>query len=57
MMMIMTIRDDVTLGISLMAPHVRYPDHQHPPEEIYVSLASGAGWRMGGARTRQTGLQ
>ena len=30
------------VGISLMAPHVRYPDHRHPPEEVYVSLAGGA---------------
>ena len=37
-------RDDVWLGISLLAPHVRYPDHRHPPEEVYVSLAGGAWW-------------
>ncbi|MBI2719296.1 MAG: transcriptional regulator [Rhizobiales bacterium] len=37
-------RDDVQIGLSLMAPHVRYPDHAHPPEEVYVSLAGGA-WR------------
>lgn len=41
-------RDDVMVGISLMAPHVRYPDHQHPPEEVYVSLAGGAWWKEGG---------
>jgi quercetin dioxygenase-like cupin family protein len=35
------IRNDVWIGISLMAPHVRYPNHRHPPEEIYVSLAGG----------------
>ncbi len=39
-------RDDVLIGISLMAPRVRYPDHQHPPEEIYVSLAGGAWWKQ-----------
>ena len=27
-----------------MAPHVRYPDHRHPPEEVYVSLAGGSWW-------------
>ncbi len=37
-------REDVWLGISLLAPHVRYPDHRHPPEEVYVSLAGGAWW-------------
>lgn len=37
-------RDDVWIGISLMEPHVRYPDHRHQPEEVYVSLAGGAWW-------------
>ncbi|MBC8036801.1 MAG: transcriptional regulator [Rhizobiales bacterium] len=41
------MRKDVLVGISLMAPHVRYPDHQHPPEEVYVSLAGGAWWKQG----------
>ena len=40
-------RDDVWLGMSLLAPHVRYPDHRHPPEEVYVSLAGGAWWNAG----------
>ena len=43
------LRDDVLVGISLMAPQVRYPNHQHPPEEIYVSLAGGAWWKEGGS--------
>lgn len=38
-------RDDVKVGLSLMAPQVRYPDHQHPPEEIYVVLTPGQ-WRQ-----------
>lgn len=42
-------RDDVWIGISLMAPHVRYPDHRHPPEEVYVSLAGGSWWKQGEA--------
>jgi quercetin dioxygenase-like cupin family protein len=37
-------RDDVWISISLLAPHVRYPDHRHAPEEVYVSLAGGAWW-------------
>ncbi|MGH6855075.1 MAG: dimethylsulfonioproprionate lyase family protein [Aestuariivirga sp.] len=41
------MRKDVLLGISLMAPKVRYPDHRHPPEEVYVSLAGGAWWKEG----------
>ena len=31
------IRPDVWFGVSLMAPHTQYPDHRHPPEEIYVA--------------------
>ncbi|MCZ7676091.1 MAG: dimethylsulfoniopropionate lyase [Roseovarius sp.] len=34
-------RADVWLGVSLMAPHVRYPDHTHPPEETYLVLSEG----------------
>jgi quercetin dioxygenase-like cupin family protein len=34
-------RSDVAVGASLMAPNVRYPDHTHPPEELYIVLAPG----------------
>lgn len=34
-------RDDVAIGASLLAPHVRYPDHTHPPEELYMVLTPG----------------
>lgn len=34
-------RDDVWLGASLLAPGVRYPDHTHPPEEVYLVLGPG----------------
>lgn len=37
-------RDDIWIGVSLMAPHTRYPDHHHPPQEIYVALSPGE-WR------------
>ncbi len=37
-------RDDVWIGASVMAPNVRYPDHQHPPEEVYTVLSDGE-WR------------
>jgi quercetin dioxygenase-like cupin family protein len=40
------IRSDVWIGVSLLAPHTQYPDHRHPPEEIYVVL-SGGQWRQG----------
>jgi quercetin dioxygenase-like cupin family protein len=39
------IRPDVRIGVSLMAPHTLYPDHHHPPEEIYIVL-SGGHWRQ-----------
>jgi quercetin dioxygenase-like cupin family protein len=38
-------RDDVRIGLSLMAPATTYPDHQHPPEEVYIVL-SGGEWRQ-----------
>jgi hypothetical protein len=34
-------RYDVQLGFSIMAPHIRYPDHSHPPEEAYVLFTRG----------------
>lgn len=34
-------RKDVWLGVTLMAPHVRYPDHDHPPEETYLVMSEG----------------
>jgi len=38
-------RDDVSMGVSLLAPQVRYPDHHHPPEEVYYVLSPGSWWR------------
>ncbi len=35
-------REDVWLGLSLMAPNTRYPDHDHAPEEVYLALSEGA---------------
>jgi Dimethlysulfonioproprionate lyase len=34
------------IGVSLMAPGLQYPDHQHPPAEVYYSLSPGS-WRQG----------
>lgn len=34
-------RGDMQIGVSLMAPHIRYPDHTHPPEEVYLVLSPG----------------
>lgn len=35
-------RQDLWIGLSLMAPHTRYPDHDHAPEEVYIVLSDGA---------------
>ena len=46
---------NVYVGASLLAPDVRYPDHTHPPEELYLVLSDGAfrnaetEWRRPGA--------
>ena len=37
--------DSVRLGVSLIAPTVEYPDHNHPPEEGYLVM-SGGDWRQ-----------
>jgi hypothetical protein len=34
-------RDDLAMEASLLAPHVRYPDHNHSPEEVYLVLSPG----------------
>lgn len=38
-------RSDVRIGASLLAPETDYPDHRHPPEEVYVALTGGS-WRQ-----------
>ena len=37
-------RDDVWIGVSLMAPDVTYPKHSHPPEEAYLAMTEGEWW-------------
>jgi hypothetical protein len=49
------IRDDVWIGVSLLAPQTRYPDHRHPPEEIYVVLSDGE-WRQGSDPWHEPGI-
>ena len=34
-------RQDVWLGVTMLAPNVRYPDHTHTPEEVYLVLSEG----------------
>jgi quercetin dioxygenase-like cupin family protein len=45
----------VVLGASLMAPHIRYPDHSHPPDELYLVLSEGE-WRQGEAEWVRPGI-
>ena len=40
-------RSDVWFGASLVAPHVRYVDHRHPPEEVYIVMSDGEWYREG----------
>jgi quercetin dioxygenase-like cupin family protein len=47
-------RDDVLIGVSLMAPRLQYPDHHHPPEEIYLVLSTGQ-WRQEARPWREPG--
>lgn len=42
---VLEVRDDVRVGISLVAPQTEYPDHRHPPEELYLALTPGE-WRQ-----------
>ena len=48
-------RNDVRIGVSLVAPNTQYPDHTHPPEEIYAVLSDGA-WRQNEGAWRKPGL-
>lgn len=48
-------RRDVWIGVSLMAPHTQYPDHRHPPEEIYVVLSGGL-WRQASEPWHEPGI-
>lgn len=37
-------RDDLWIGASLIAPGVSYPEHSHPPAEVYLPLTPGEWW-------------
>ena len=39
------LRNDITIGVSLLAPNVEYPNHKHDPEEIYIPMSLGD-WRQ-----------
>ncbi len=49
------IRRDVWIGVSLMAPQTRYPDHHHPPEEFYLVLSRGQ-WRQASNPWHEPGI-
>jgi hypothetical protein len=38
---------DIRVGLLLLGPHLHYPPHAHPAEEIYHPLTSGGLWRRG----------
>ncbi|PZF75509.1 transcriptional regulator [Aestuariivirga litoralis] len=37
-------REDAWIGVTVMAPGIVYPDHDHPPEEVYIALSPGEWW-------------
>ncbi len=41
------VREDITVGVTLLAPGLTYPEHQHPPEEVYLVLSEGLWWQAG----------
>src|SRR5882672_6194925 len=47
--------DEVAIGVSVMAPHIQYPDHHHPPEEVYIALSPGE-WRQGDGAWHSPGV-
>ncbi len=47
-------RTDVRIGASLLAPRTYYPNHHHPPEEVYVALSTGC-WRQDAGPWREPG--
>ena len=40
--------DQLRLGVSLLAPHVRHPDHSHSPDEVYLMISEGQFRQSGG---------
>ena len=40
-------RGDVLIGVSIVAPNVRYVDHRHPPEEVYIVMSDGEWYQEG----------
>jgi Dimethlysulfonioproprionate lyase len=38
-------REDLWVGVTLMAPNTDYPVHHHPPEEVYLVLSESEWWK------------
>lgn len=47
--------DDVVIGASVMSSHTTYPDHRHPPEEVYIALSPGQ-WRQEDGAWHEPGI-
>lgn len=41
---------DLIVGMVLLAPGCRYPEHNHPPHEVYLPISDDGAWRFGGAQ-------
>ncbi|MEH6443165.1 MAG: dimethylsulfonioproprionate lyase family protein [Oceanospirillaceae bacterium] len=37
----------VIVGVTVMQPQLCYPNHNHPPEEVYIILSEGMWWQEG----------
>ncbi|MFK7859658.1 MAG: dimethylsulfonioproprionate lyase family protein [Granulosicoccus sp.] len=48
-------REDVWVGISLLAPDINYPVHHHPPEEVYLVLSPGE-WQQDNGDWHEPGV-
>lgn len=48
-------RNDLRMGASLLAPETFYPNHQHPPEEVYIALSPG-NWRQEAGPWNEPGI-
>jgi quercetin dioxygenase-like cupin family protein len=45
----------IEVGVSVMAPQITYPDHRHPPEELYLVLSEGD-WRQNAEAWHEPGV-
>lgn len=40
---------ELSVGLSVVGPNSAYPEHRHPPVEVYLVLGGTAQWRFGGS--------